>query len=246
MPAPLCFLTLEFTAKVKNSVDVPDIIKSSILTRIKKRRASAIEQDQYLYNAEESLWKPKKQVTKEAMDYHGITNELLISKDLINGLKIKNYVVYWANVYTFRILQKNKVKFFNHRFIFLNNLINVIGEDGSLPMTELARLASASSGSNVFSDDILMNPNNKAICLTVIFDYISDKFISLYGLDINKHYDFIAAVQYNSAIKAKTKKSLKVYKLMHDEFNEFKSLLDKGYEAKQIKNEYFIVNNYNP
>ncbi|MDU4033850.1 hypothetical protein [Acinetobacter sp.] len=48
MPAPLCFLTLEFTAKVKNPVDVPDIIKSSILTRIKKCRTSSIEQVQYL------------------------------------------------------------------------------------------------------------------------------------------------------------------------------------------------------
>lgn len=246
MPAPLCFLTLEFTAKVKNPVDVPDIIKSSILTRIKKCRTSVKDQDQFLYSAEESFWKPKKQVTQEAIEYHGITNESLLSKDLINGLKIKNYVVYWANVYTFRILQKSKVKFFNHRFIFLNNLINVIGEDGSLPMTEWARLASTSSGTNVFPEEILTNPNNKAICLTVIFDYISDKFISLYGLDINKHYDLIAAVQYNSAIKAKTKKSLKVHKLMRDDFNEFKSLLDKGHEVKWIKNKYFISNNYNP
>ena len=246
MPAPLCFLTLEFTAKVKNPVDVPDIIQSSILTRIKKCRTSSIEQVQYLYNAEESYWKPKKQVTEEATQYHGITNEDLLTQDSINGLKIKNYVVYWANVYTFRILQKSKVKFFNHRFIFLNNLINVIGEDGSLPMTEWARLASAASGNNEFPEEILTNTNNKVICLTVIFDYISEKLTSLYGLDLNKHYDLVAAVQYNSAIKAKSQKSLKVHKLMRDDFNEFKLLLDKGMEIKRIKKEYFINNNYLP
>jgi DNA polymerase III epsilon subunit-like protein len=50
----------------------------------------------------------QKQVTEEATQYHGITNEDLLTQDSINGLKIKNYVVYWANVYTFRILQKAK------------------------------------------------------------------------------------------------------------------------------------------
>ncbi|WEI11120.1 hypothetical protein PYR73_17620 (plasmid) [Acinetobacter soli] len=68
MPAPLCFLTLEFTAKVKNPVDVPDIIKSSILTRIKKCRTSSIEQAQYLYNAEESYWKPKNKSLKKQLN----------------------------------------------------------------------------------------------------------------------------------------------------------------------------------
>jgi hypothetical protein len=93
------------------------------------------------------------------------------------------------------------VKFFNHRFIFLNNLINVIGEDGSLPMTEWARLASAASGNNEFPEEILTNTNNKVICLTVIFDYISEKLTSLYGLDLISITIWL--LQYNTTVLSK-------------------------------------------
>ncbi|WP_411691018.1 hypothetical protein [Acinetobacter gandensis] len=245
MPAPLSFLTLELTSKVKDPIDVPDIIKSTILTRIKKSSNNADNRVQYLYDVNETLWKPRQLVTQEAVNHHGLSNELLSNKDSIAGLKIKNYIVYWANVYTFRILQLSKVKFYNHRFIFLNNLLNVIGEDGTKSMNTWAKTVSKVEGLNI-DDEILKNPNNKAICLTIVFDYIAQKFIQLYGFDINKHYDLVAAVQYNSALKAKEKKSLKVHKVMSNDFIEIKKLIDSGHDVKGIKKQYFEKHRYSP
>lgn len=245
MPAPLSFLTLELTSKVKDPVNVPDIIKSTILTRIKKTSQSSNEKVQYLYDMQENLWKSNKVVTEEAFNYHGISSDLLKYKDSIARLKIKNYVIYWANVYTFRVLQLNKVKFYNHRFIFLNNLLNVVGEDGSKSMVHWVKKISKENDMQV-SDELLCNPNNKTICLTIIFDYIAEKFIKLYGFNINKHYDLVAAVQYNSALKSKSIKILKVHKLMEKDFSEFKRLMDDGHELKYVKSKYFQKYKYTP
>lgn len=238
MPAPLSFLTLELTSKVKDPIDVPDIIKSTILTRIKKISNNEEQRIQYLYDVNESLWKPSQPVSQEAIDHHGLTNELLSTKGEIAGLKIKNYIVYWANVYTFRILQLSKVKFYNHRFIFLNNLLNVIGEDGTKSMHQWAKNVSEIENLNI-DDQILQNPNNKAICLTLVFDYIAKRFAQMYGFDINKHYDLVAAVQYTCALKAKSKKSLKVHKMMSNDFIDIKKLIDSGQDVKGIKKDYF-------
>ena len=191
------------------------------------------------------LKKPNQVVTQEAISYHGLSNELLSSEKKIAGLKIKNYIVYWANVYTFRILQISKVKFYNHRFIFLNNLLNVIDEDGTKSMNNWAQTVSKIEGLNI-DEKILQNPNNKAICLTLVFDYIAKKFLEMYGFDINKHYDLVAAVQYKSALKAKSKKSTKIHKMMSDDFFEIKKMIDIGHDVKGIKREYFETNRYLP
>lgn len=243
--SPLTFLTLELSSKVKDPVDIPSIIKTTILTRNRKKYKSENQDSQFMYEVEESLWKTSTSISEEAFLYHGISLDDLKYEQPIEGKKIKGYVVYWANVYTFRILQLNKVKFENNRFIFLNFLLKAIGEDGNLSMVAWACKINKDLELGI-DDTILMKPESKAICLTIIYDYISKIIFKKFGFSIDKHYDLLAAVQYHSAVKAKANKKIKIHELMNHELTNILHQIETGIDIKMIKKEYFKRTKYEP
>lgn len=243
--SPLTFLTLELSSKAKDPVDIPSIIKTTILTRNRKKYKSDNQDSQFMYEVDESLWKTITPIAEDAFQHHGISLEDLKYEQPIEGKKIKGYVVFWANVYTFRILQLNKVKFQNNRFIFLSNLLKAIGEDGNLSMVTWACKVNKDLELGI-EETILMKPESKAICLTIIYDYISKIITRKFEFSIDKHYDLLAAVQYHSAVKAKANRKIKIYELMNHELTSILHQIKTGIDIKVIKKEYFKKVKYEP
>lgn len=242
---PLCFFTIEYTAKIDSVLALPDIIKTAFLTRTKQVQSDTKVKNEpdYLYELEENLWNTQQDISDEAYKFHNISMCDLKDKPKIHGLKLRNKIfVCWSNVFLFQVLKHNKVKYNTESVIYLNTLLKVISNDGHfLSLVEWTQKINNEKGLNL-PDSFVTDPRNKAICLSIIYDYIADQIKEKYRMDVNKDYELLSMIHYIAAKKASKNKKIKSYVLIASMLQDFKTKLDAGIGFKEIRRE--IKTNY--
>lgn len=242
---PLCFFTIEYTAKIDSVLALPDIIKTAFLTRTRQTTSDAkqAKESSYLYELEEQLWNTNQDIADEAYKFHNISMHDLRNKPKIHGLKLRNKIfVCWSNVFLFKVLKHNKVKYNNESVIYLNTLLKVISNDGHfLSLVDWTHKISEEKGLSL-PKEFITDPRNKAICLSIVYDYIAESIKETYLVDVNRDYELLAMIHYIAAKKASQNKKMKSYVLITEMLEKFRNNLADGQIFKELRRE--VKTNY--